>query len=538
MPPYLIRRQSISHNLIIFLIFFIILFACANLTLASDNIIISEIAWMGTDVSANDEWFELHNPTSQAIDITGWILKARDDTPNITLTGSISAQGYFLLERTDDDTVPNIAADQIYTGALSNTGEILELRDSQNNLIDTVDASAGWPSGDNATKQTMERKSDGTWQTSLNPLGTAKAQNSSGATAPPSQTPTSTPSTIEQPTSGGSTTKANQPPKAYAGLDITALINQEIIFSASQSSDPDNDALAYFWNFGDGATDIKETVSHIYPYAGKYLVTLVVSDGKFYTSDVISVNILNPSVIISEFMPNPIGSDDFEWIELYNQSDKIANLSGWQLDDEEKGCKPFIFPDQSLISPYQYLVIQNAVSKITLNNNADQVRLLYPDGSLASEISYATSSQQGLSVAYDGQDYFWTKIPTPGLANIISAIELDQTKNYSANNPAPVIQSANDLPASTSQSSLQSDFFSAQQSQKPSQAQDQTSVQVNKLAQASSSNLSEQSIFLAQTASRTSRANLILIFSIIISASLFLSWLLVLWRKKSLSSKI
>ena len=41
-----------------------------------------------------------------------------------------------------------------YTGAMGNGGEILELRDGANNLIDVVDA---WYAGDNTSKATMHR---------------------------------------------------------------------------------------------------------------------------------------------------------------------------------------------------------------------------------------------------------------------------------------------------------------------------------------------------------------------------------------------
>lgn len=93
---------------------------------------------------------------------------------------------FFLLERTDDDTVPEIAASQFYTGALKNSGEDLKLYDNSGNLIDEVNCSSGWFAGDNKTKQTMERinpltlgNSPKNWQTSQNPGGTPKAENSS-----------------------------------------------------------------------------------------------------------------------------------------------------------------------------------------------------------------------------------------------------------------------------------------------------------------------------------------------------------------------
>jgi len=172
--------------IILFLVFALLPIKCfaAN---ASD-VVINEIAWMGTIASANDEWLELYNNTSNPITLDGWLIKANDGTPDIKLAGTISANGFYLLERTDDDTLPNVTADLIYKGALGNTGEDLKLYDSSNNLIDEVNCSSGWFGGDNSSKQTMEtlrqaRGENQAWQTSENPGGTPKAQNSAGAIA-------------------------------------------------------------------------------------------------------------------------------------------------------------------------------------------------------------------------------------------------------------------------------------------------------------------------------------------------------------------
>nr|WP_245345426.1 phospholipase D-like domain-containing protein [Halobacillus andaensis] len=121
---------------------------------SSGDVVVNEVAWMGTTDSFNDEWIELHNTTDESIDLSSWTLSAEDGTPDISLSGSIPAEGYYLLERTDDTTVTEVSADQIYSGALSNSDESLELRDGSENVVDTVD---DWHAGDNDKKATMER---------------------------------------------------------------------------------------------------------------------------------------------------------------------------------------------------------------------------------------------------------------------------------------------------------------------------------------------------------------------------------------------
>ncbi len=142
------------------------------------SVIINEIAWMGTEVSYNDEWIELYNNTDNSINLEGWVLKAEDKTPKINLLGTVPNNGFYLLERTDDDTVPAVAADLIYKGALGNNGEYLKLYNNSGNLVDEVNCSDGWFAGDNSTKQTMERTDSG-WQDSSEPGGTPAAENSS-----------------------------------------------------------------------------------------------------------------------------------------------------------------------------------------------------------------------------------------------------------------------------------------------------------------------------------------------------------------------
>ena len=64
-----------------------------------NTVVFSEIAWMGTVASANDEWVELSNVTDQPIDLTGWQIKNASEGLVIDLEGMIEPSGFFLLER-------------------------------------------------------------------------------------------------------------------------------------------------------------------------------------------------------------------------------------------------------------------------------------------------------------------------------------------------------------------------------------------------------------------------------------------------------
>ncbi len=121
------------------------------------DVVVNEIAWMGTQASHDDEWIELYNNTETAISLSGWSLVSADGIPSISLSGTIPGHGYFLLERTADSTVSDIPADKIYTGALEDAGERLQLKDPTGQVIDEVDCSSGWFAGSKTTRATMER---------------------------------------------------------------------------------------------------------------------------------------------------------------------------------------------------------------------------------------------------------------------------------------------------------------------------------------------------------------------------------------------
>ncbi|MFH1946791.1 MAG: lamin tail domain-containing protein [Candidatus Magasanikbacteria bacterium] len=134
----------------------------STLTDWAKSVVINEIAWMGTQVSAaNDEWLELYNNSEEDVDLTGWkILVSGDEMSWDNVGHIIPAGGYYLLERSDDDTVLEVEANAIYTlsGGFGNSGENIILMNSASSTIDQVDCSSNWFAGMTADGyRTMER---------------------------------------------------------------------------------------------------------------------------------------------------------------------------------------------------------------------------------------------------------------------------------------------------------------------------------------------------------------------------------------------
>lgn len=126
-------------------------------------------------------------------------------------------------------------------------------------------------------------------------------------------------------------------------------------------------------------------------------------------------------VVVSEFVPNPVGDEALgEWIELSNPSEVEKPLCGWSLDDGERGSDPYPL-DRWRLPPGASLVLPREETGISLNNDADAVRLFAPlrgGGSGAYEIVRFTGSPEGASHARraDGA-WLWTHDPTPGAGN-------------------------------------------------------------------------------------------------------------------------
>jgi len=156
-------------------------FSAAGATTSTKRIVINEVAWMGSTEDHNNEWIELKNVSFSEIDISNWWLIDQKEQIKVVFPQNtrISASGLFLLERTDDNSVPNISADMIYRGNLLDANEGLRLLNSSCFIEDEVLAASDWPAGEASSRKTMERMADlSGWQTSVVVNGTPKQMNS------------------------------------------------------------------------------------------------------------------------------------------------------------------------------------------------------------------------------------------------------------------------------------------------------------------------------------------------------------------------
>lgn len=411
-------------------IFFTITVALFVPLFALANVVINEVAWMGTTNSATDEWVEIFNDGSESILLDGWVLSTADTMMNITLSGSVAGGGYYLIERTDDTTVPDVAADLVtpFGSGLSNNGEILLLKNSSGAEVNRVDATDGWPAGDNVTKETMQKSGSG-WITAAS---TPKAANVSAGTAKSS----------EDTADSGSSSSSSGPTSAYvapedlphiktdAGKDTRAVVGEEAQFRGVAWG-LDNEPLEnarYLWNFGDGATGEGQNVGHAYMFPGTYIVRLTISSGRYTAFDDFTVAVGENGFQVSEAKPGVDG-----WIEFYNAGSEPIHVGNWII---ETSSKRFVFLLGTGVSPRSFVVLSAATTKLNLNAANDHIYLYYPNGSYANGLSYIFEVPHGMSISNTNGSAVFTE-STPGASNKI-VVEVAETITPTSNNQKPV----------------------------------------------------------------------------------------------------
>jgi len=154
-------------------------------------------------------------------------------------------------------------------------------------------------------------------------------------------------------------------------------------------------------------------------------------------------------LVINEFVPNPDGSDEEnEWIEIYNVGNNDIDLNGWKIQDASG--KSYTFKEEKILAK-DYVVLARPRTKISINNDAETLGLIAPDGTEAFKISFSGGSKEGYSFARFGlNDWRWTKILTPGKANQHSGDESptimpSPSANNSNANSAANVASKDDL---------------------------------------------------------------------------------------------
>lgn len=395
----------------------LLFFLTPTLVFANSGIVINEIAWMGTKANSADEWLELYNPTENPINVSGWKLyEGGGQTLIIDFQGAglknatIPANGYFLIERSDDKTVSDILADLFGSfsgGGLSNSGEHLVLKNKEGAIIDEINMASGWSAGKASPEEylSMERidpsksgnettnwasnntsVTNGTDSAGNTIQGTPKQKNSVQVSVGETFSLGSATSEEENSsTSSGIGQLASQPIqprfKVDAGKDQTAIAGANVLFHGGALGFK-NEPLSggrFLWNFGDGKTVEGREVIHVYRFSGQYIVSLSVSSDTESESDYSLITVRQNPIFISEVR---FGADGF--IELANPSSDLLDIGFWSLKNETTG-NLFLIPEKSKIGARSTFVL--AEERINLlSKGREKILLLYPNNTVADSV--------------------------------------------------------------------------------------------------------------------------------------------------------
>jgi hypothetical protein len=316
------------------------------------GVIINEVAWMGgpesAGLTANDEWIELKNISGGEVDVSNWQLIDKDEQIKINL-GSINKTkvpggGFVLLERTNDNSVPNIPADLIYSGALSNTNEGLRLFDSQCNLIDEVLALPDWPAGAADSRRTMERETNLSWHTyggngTNGIFGTPKQEN-----GPALVTYTGGGG------GGGATNSTNNQQRTTNNSQPAKILISEI------QTFPTENRFIELYNPNNFSIDLTNWYIQRKTQSGTSFGSLVSKthfEGKTVNANsyfLISRNALNSADIVL----SDLTLTESNVVQLKNSNGEVVDKVGWgSASDCENSCAPELSTGQSIQRKFQ-----------------------------------------------------------------------------------------------------------------------------------------------------------------------------------------
>lgn len=352
---------------------------CIVPSFAHAAIVISEVAWMGTAVSPNDEWIELHN-TGSSVSVDGWILKDGAGF-EVALEGTIPSDAYAVLERTDDSTAEGPAF-LLYTGALANTGSVLSLYRADGSLEDQVAGGENWESigGDNATKETAQYTTSG-WKTAPPTPG-----RGIGLSEMPDDLPQEQKEESEaQNKDSNDENKIVELTLPNVTLVLSLLVPDIVYVSQPVAFDliPHGlgetilNSLNYEWNFGDFATAHGKQTQHAYAYPGEYVVTVKADYVRHTQVARKTITVLPVAFSLMRDAQNNI--------LLQNNAKYEVNISGYSV----LGTSKVVFPERSVILANGTIMLPK--EKIIKNSRLEPVSLYDQEGILVASTAMSAS---------------------------------------------------------------------------------------------------------------------------------------------------
>ena len=137
-------------------------------SVSAGDVVINEIAWMGTTASASDEWIEFYNTTGSSIDIANWSIYGADNGVTLNFsdadgnTTTIIPAGGYLIYANDSAVFSSGATENIWDATidmLNSSGQLILYSgpNATGVTVDTANDAGTWFAGTSTGYITMER---------------------------------------------------------------------------------------------------------------------------------------------------------------------------------------------------------------------------------------------------------------------------------------------------------------------------------------------------------------------------------------------
>lgn len=337
-----------------------------------NDLVINEI--MYSPINDEPEWIEIFNRTDNSIDLTNWTIKDKSTNVKLSNKSIYLASGDYLIISRDTSitnyykTIKNLLVTNLPT--LNNLGDEIVLLDANNNLIDSLAYNQNWGGKNGVSLERIDVNSASTDST-----------NWTSSVSINKATPCSI-NSVAIHTKDLIIYSISEPQKYYQfGDEISFSVKIKNIGTTTINS---FSILTHLDINNNGMIDINEERSRQFYLLNNYLtkddttsvelkftnyllgennliLQLVIDEEEysennlsFIKINVIEINVFRNDIVINEIMYSP-SSNQPEWIEIYNQSNKQINLKNFTLAD--KSIKNTIEVNNFFINPYEYLVI-------------------------------------------------------------------------------------------------------------------------------------------------------------------------------------
>ncbi len=421
--------------------------ASANDTTTPDpipNVKISEIAWAGSSLSSSDEWIELINLGTNAVDLSGWNLQgALSGGDSYTFEeDTVLEPSHVLLISNYDYAHENCSlaiTPSVVTASLSlsNSKLGINLFDDTGALIDSagdggapfagVSGSTG--AAEDGRYRSMVRANltlDGTlgdaWMHATCQSGLVDGINDYATpgsvgndvcieeqAAGEESTQSSDETEEEEPTE--SVTDPIEPPIIILEEEMTTTTEEE-------TEEPPSE---------EGLTEVTELLEELYDVTTEETVTEETTENTQEDAEVIVEETIDDAtslfgdLVINEFVSNPLNGE--EWIEIINTSSQNIDLTGYTVEDAT-GKQTAL--GEEMLAPGAFTIVEKPSGQ--LNNGGDTIILRDENQIILAELLYGTEElpapEKGYALARDDGDLFQlTTTLTPGENNVIEINE-------------------------------------------------------------------------------------------------------------------